>query len=88
MGVNGFLAVPDGFESGRSFCRRVVEEESIVLAPGECFAGSSGGSEEAGTNSPSDAPELEGYFRLGFGLLSSELEEGLSRLRDFLERHR
>jgi aspartate/methionine/tyrosine aminotransferase len=87
VGVNGFLAVPDGFGSAKSFCRQVVEEESIVLAPGECFAGPSGGSEEGGTNSPSNAPDLEEYFRLGFGLPSSELGEGLSRLGDFLDRH-
>ena len=87
VGVNGFLAVPDGFGSAKSFCRQVVEEESIVLAPGECFAGPSGSSEEGGTNSPSNAPDLEEYFRLGFGLPSSELGEGLSRLGDFLDRH-
>jgi aspartate/methionine/tyrosine aminotransferase len=88
VGVNGFLTVPDGFGSATSFCRQVVEEQSIVLAPGACFAGSPGGSEEgSGAESPSDAPDLEGYFRLGFGLPSAELEEGLSRLGDFLDRH-
>ncbi|PSP74678.1 aminotransferase [Halobacteriales archaeon QS_3_64_16] len=87
VGVNGFLTVPDGFGSAKSFCRQVVEEESIVLAPGECFAGPSGGSEEDGAESPSEASDLENYFRLGFGLPSAELAEGLSRLGDFLERH-
>jgi aspartate/methionine/tyrosine aminotransferase len=37
VGVNGFVTVPDGFASGESFCRRVVEEEGVVLAPGEAF---------------------------------------------------
>ena len=36
-GVNAFLEVPDGFDGGESFCRRLVEEESVVLAPGEAF---------------------------------------------------
>ncbi|AXR76965.1 aminotransferase class I/II-fold pyridoxal phosphate-dependent enzyme [Natrarchaeobaculum sulfurireducens] len=37
VGVNGFLTVPDGFEDGTVFCRTVVEEEGVVLAPGEFF---------------------------------------------------
>ena len=36
-GVNAFLEVPDGFDGGEGFCRRLVEEESVVLAPGEAF---------------------------------------------------
>jgi aspartate/methionine/tyrosine aminotransferase len=36
-GVNAFVGVPDGFAGGRSFCRSLVEEESVVLAPGEAF---------------------------------------------------
>ncbi|WP_435195026.1 aminotransferase class I/II-fold pyridoxal phosphate-dependent enzyme [Natronomonas sp. EA1] len=67
-GVNGFITVPDGFHSGISFCERVVEEESVVLAPGNAFG----------------QPD---YFRLGFGLPTEELEEGLGRLDAFLERH-
>ncbi|PSQ24839.1 aminotransferase [Halobacteriales archaeon QS_8_65_32] len=108
VGVNGFLTVPDGFESGRAFCRQVVEEESIVLAPGECFGvesndiGGDGRSETGGVGQASAAdgtrgtegtddgsePDLGGYFRLGFGLPTSELEEGLSRLGEFLDRNR
>ncbi len=36
-GVNGFVGVPDGFASGESFCRGLVAEESVVLAPGDAF---------------------------------------------------
>ena len=36
-GVNAFVEVPDGFDGGEAFCRRLVAEESIVLAPGEAF---------------------------------------------------
>ncbi len=37
VGVNGFVRVPEGFADAREFCRTVVEEESVVLAPGDCF---------------------------------------------------
>ncbi|WP_435154830.1 aminotransferase class I/II-fold pyridoxal phosphate-dependent enzyme [Haladaptatus sp. DFWS20] len=37
VGVNGFVSIPDGFENGKEFCRSVVEEESVVLAPGDLF---------------------------------------------------
>ncbi|WP_101294515.1 aminotransferase class I/II-fold pyridoxal phosphate-dependent enzyme [Halegenticoccus soli] len=37
VGVNGFVTVPDPFETGEAFCRRVVEAESVVLAPGDLF---------------------------------------------------
>lgn len=37
VGVNGFVTVPDGFASGRSFCERLLQEESVVLAPGDAF---------------------------------------------------
>ena len=36
-GGNAFLEVPEGFDGGRSFCRSLVTEESVVLAPGEAF---------------------------------------------------
>ena len=68
VGLNGFVTVPDGFDGSREFCRRVVEEESVVLAPGDCFG-------------------YDGFFRVGFGLPPDELEEGLSRLGAFLDRH-
>lgn len=68
VGVNGFVTVPDGFATGRSFCERVIREESVVLAPGGAFG----------------HPDR---FRIGFGLPSEELEEGLSRLDSFLARH-
>lgn len=60
VGVNGFVTIPEGFESGKAFCRAVVEE-GVVLAPGEFFG-------------------FEGYFRIGFGLATAELEEGLERV--------
>ncbi len=66
VGVNGFVTVPEGFENGREFCRTVVEEASVVLAPGECFG----------------HPD---YFRIGFGLPTDELEEGLERVGRLLE---
>ncbi|MFC4248139.1 aminotransferase class I/II-fold pyridoxal phosphate-dependent enzyme [Natribaculum luteum] len=61
VGVNGFVTVPEGFENGREFCRTVVEEESVVLAPGDLFG-------------------YPGYFRIGFGLPTDELEVGLERV--------
>ncbi|QCJ48184.1 aminotransferase class I/II-fold pyridoxal phosphate-dependent enzyme [Haloprofundus sp. MHR1] len=69
VGVNAFPTVPDGFESGKEFCRSVFEAESVVLAPGDVF----------------------GYpdrFRLGFGLHTDELEEGLERIGRHVERVR
>jgi aspartate/methionine/tyrosine aminotransferase len=37
VGVNGFVTVPDGFDGSREFCRTVVEDASVVLAPGDVF---------------------------------------------------
>jgi len=68
VGVNGFVSIPDAFDSGRSFCERFVAEESVVLAPGDAFG-------------------FPGYVRIGFGLETPELEEGLARLGSFLDRH-
>jgi len=68
VGVNGFVTVPEGFAGGRSFCGRLVREESVVLAPGEAFG-------------------VPDRFRIGFGLRTERLEEGLSRVGAFLERH-
>lgn len=67
-GVNGFVTVPDGFEGSMAFCEQVVEEESVVLAPGAAFG-------------------VDDRFRIGFGLPTPELAEGLSRLGRFLDRH-
>ncbi|WP_435346275.1 aminotransferase class I/II-fold pyridoxal phosphate-dependent enzyme [Haloarchaeobius sp. HRN-SO-5] len=61
VGVNGFVTVPDGFADGREFCIRVVEDESVVLAPGDLFG-------------------FDDYWRLGFGLPTAELEDGLERV--------
>ncbi len=36
-GVNAFIEVPEGFAGGESFCRGLLTEESVVLAPGEAF---------------------------------------------------
>ncbi len=66
VGVNGFPRVPDGFDDGRAFCRTVVEEASVVLAPGDCFGHSD-------------------RFRIGFGLPTDELREGLARVSDVIE---
>lgn len=35
--VNGFPEIPSEFASGNTFCRRLVEEVSVVLAPGDAF---------------------------------------------------
>ncbi|WP_440007189.1 aminotransferase class I/II-fold pyridoxal phosphate-dependent enzyme [Halomicrococcus sp. SG-WS-1] len=67
VGVNGFVSIPDGFDDAREFCRGVVEEESVVLAPGDLFG-------------------YENYFRIGFGLPTAELEEGLERVSSFVDR--
>lgn len=69
VGVNGFVRIPDDFESARTFCTRVVEEESVVLAPGDVFG-------------------YDQYFRIGFGLPTEQLTDGLSRLGSFVARHR
>jgi aspartate/methionine/tyrosine aminotransferase len=61
VGVNAFPTIPDGFEGSREFCRTVVEEESVVLAPGDVFG-------------------FDDRFRLGFGLPTDELEDGLERV--------
>ncbi|MFB6112008.1 MAG: aminotransferase class I/II-fold pyridoxal phosphate-dependent enzyme [Halobacteriaceae archaeon] len=61
VGVNGFPTIPDGFADSRAFCRTVVEEQSVVLAPGELFG----------------HPDR---FRIGFGLPTETLREGLDRV--------
>jgi len=61
VGVNAFPTIPDGFESGRAFCREVVEREGVVLAPGDLFG-------------------FSDRFRIGFGLPTDELAEGLDRV--------
>jgi aspartate/methionine/tyrosine aminotransferase len=66
-GVNGLPTVPDGFGGSTEFCRSLVEEESVVLAPGDLFG----------------CPDR---FRIGFGLPSGELEEGLERVERHVER--
>ena len=67
VGVNGFVSVPDGFDGSEEFCRTVVEEQSVVLAPGELFG-------------------YDEHFRIGFGLPTDELDEGLSRVADCVAR--
>jgi aspartate/methionine/tyrosine aminotransferase len=66
VGVNGFVTVPEGFSNGKSFCRTVLEKESVVLAPGEFFG-------------------FEERFRIGFGLSTAELTEGLERVGRVIE---
>ncbi|WP_280585204.1 aminotransferase class I/II-fold pyridoxal phosphate-dependent enzyme [Halorubrum sp. Boch-26] len=66
VGVNGFVSVPDGFDDAESFCRTVVETESVVLAPGGLFG-------------------FPDRFRIGFGLPTGELEEGLRRVSRAIE---
>ncbi|MFB6072961.1 MAG: aminotransferase class I/II-fold pyridoxal phosphate-dependent enzyme [Halobacterium sp.] len=63
VGCNAFLEVPDGFQGSRAFCRAVVENASVVLAPGDCFGAA-----------------YDDRFRLGFGLPTPELREGLARV--------
>jgi aspartate/methionine/tyrosine aminotransferase len=67
VGVNGFVTVPDGFSDAEEFCRVVVEEASVVLAPGHLFG------------------PYEDRFRIGFGLPTPELREGLERVGDVIE---
>ena len=68
VGVNGFVTVPDGFADAEEFCRTVVEEESVVLAPGHLFG-------------------FPDRFRIGFGLPTGELKEGLVRVRRVVREH-
>jgi aspartate/methionine/tyrosine aminotransferase len=65
VGVNGFVTAPDGFDDGEDFCRTVVEEESVVLAPGTTFG----------------HPD---YFRIGFGVETGVLREGLARVENVM----
>lgn len=67
VGVNAFPTVPDGFEDAREFCLAAVEEEGVVLAPGDLFG----------------HPDR---FRLGFGLPTPQLRDGLDRIRALVER--
>ncbi len=69
VGVNGFPRVPECFGDAREFCTAVVEEESVVLAPGDVFG-------------------FPDRFRIGFGLPTDELETGLERVGNCIERHR
>ena len=66
VGVNGFVTVPDDFDDAESFCRTVVETESVVLAPGGLFG-------------------FPDRFRIGFGLPTEELREGLDRVGRVVE---
>lgn len=68
VGVNGFVSIPDGFEDAEAFCRTVVEEESVVLAPGTLFG------------------PFPNRFRIGFGLETEKLEEGLERVGRVIDR--
>ena len=60
--VNGFVTVPDGFDGSREFCRRFVEAESVVLAPGAFFGYD--GYFRIGFGLPADELD-EGLSRLG-----------------------
>ncbi len=66
FGVNGFIKIPDGFDSSVQFCREFFEEQKVVLAPGKVFG-------------------FDEYFRIGFGLETDKLKEGLNRLSEFIE---
>lgn len=68
VGVNGFVTIPDAFDDAEEFCRTVVEEASVVLAPGHLFG-------------------YPNRFRIGFGLPTEELEEGLARVREVIRNH-
>ncbi|WP_435076112.1 pyridoxal phosphate-dependent aminotransferase [Halococcus sp. AFM35] len=68
VGVNAFPTIPEGFDGSREFCRTVVEEQSVVLAPGDVFG-------------------FDDRFRLGFGLPTDELAEGLERVGRVIEAH-
>lgn len=37
VGVNGFPTIPDRYADARAFCTTVVEDQSVVLAPGDLF---------------------------------------------------
>ena len=68
VGVNAFVTVPDGFADAEAFCRTVVEEASVVLAPGHLFG-------------------FPDRFRIGFGLPTDDLEEGLDRVGGVIAEH-
>ncbi len=66
FGVNGFIKIPNMFDSSVDFCKKFFEEKKVVLAPGEVFG-------------------FDDYFRIGFGLKTDKLKDGLERLGDFIE---
>ncbi|MFB6087394.1 MAG: aminotransferase class I/II-fold pyridoxal phosphate-dependent enzyme [Haloarculaceae archaeon] len=66
VGVTGFATVPERFESGEAFCRRLVAETGVLLVPGDSFG-------------------HPGYVRIGFGVETAELREGLDRIGSFLQ---
>ena len=68
VGVNGFPTIPEACDDGEAVARAVVEEASVVLAPGTVFG----------------RPDR---FRIGFGLPSEELREGLDRVSTVIEAH-
>ncbi|WP_049998981.1 aminotransferase class I/II-fold pyridoxal phosphate-dependent enzyme [Halococcus sediminicola] len=68
VGVNAFPTIPESFDGSKEFCRTVVEEESVVLAPGDLFG-------------------FDDRFRLGFGLPTDELVEGLERVGRVIDAH-
>lgn len=68
VGVNGFVSVPDGFANAKPFCRQVIDDESVVLAPGGLFG-------------------YDDHFRIGFGLETDRLREGLDRVGTVVKRH-
>ena len=68
VGVNGFPTISDGFADSEAFCRTVVEEESVVLAPGSVFG-------------------HDDRFRIGFGLPTPALTDGLERVERVIETH-
>jgi len=69
VGVNAFPTVPEGFVDAREFCTAVVEEASVVLAPGDLFGHAD-------------------RFRLGFGLPTAALDEGLDRVGAVIDARR
>lgn len=68
-GVCGFVRFP-GLDDVEGFCRRLAEEDRVLLVPGSCF-GRSG---------------HEHHARLGFGGSRADLDAGLARLSSRLFR--
>ncbi len=73
--MGGCVAYPrfTGPEGGEAFCRKLIEESSILLLPSSIYVSDLG-------------PSPQDHFRIGFGR-DAVFKEGLAAMRDHFEKH-